>query len=52
MPARLYGLAVLTDRVFPSQPSQEVRFSSEGGTATIESLDVWTLRSIWNQPAP
>ncbi|MDZ4700004.1 MAG: glycoside hydrolase family 32 protein [Rhodothermales bacterium] len=46
------GLAVLSDRVFPRASSQGVRFTSEGGTATIESLDVWRLRSIWNSPAP
>jgi fructan beta-fructosidase len=45
------GLAVLTDRVFPRASSQDVRFTSQGGTARIESLDVWTLRSIWNRPA-
>jgi fructan beta-fructosidase len=40
------GEAVLTNRIFPDPDSQDIILYSEGGNATLLSLDFWPLRSI------
>ena len=46
------GQCVLTERIFPSPSSRRVEVYTEGGTATIRSLNVWTLSSIWKTDTP
>lgn len=42
------GEAVITNRIFPDPDSQGIQVYSEGGDASINNLDFWSLRSIWN----
>lgn len=42
------GRKVFTSRIFPDPGSQEISVFAEGGEATINALDFWTLNSIWN----
>ncbi len=41
------GETVITDRIFPAEESQGVQIYATG-EATIHSLSVWPLRSIWH----
>jgi len=41
------GARVLTHRIFPAPSSDGVAAFATGGTATLLSLDAWSLRSIW-----
>ena len=41
------GARVLTHRIFPAPSSDGVAAFASGGTATLLSLDAWSLRSIW-----
>ncbi len=41
------GDVVLTDQIFPSADSNGIDMFSEGGDATLKSLTVWPLKSIW-----
>ncbi len=44
------GETVITDRVFPDGGSVDVEAFSTGGAVTLESLDVWRLRSAHRDP--
>jgi fructan beta-fructosidase len=44
------GQRVITDQVFPASTSQGVALFAEGGTAKLNSLHIWKMRSIWTQP--
>jgi len=38
----------LTKRIYPSRPdSVGVRLSARGGTATVQSMDVWQMTPVW-----
>ncbi|MEU2267235.1 GH32 C-terminal domain-containing protein [Streptomyces olindensis] len=41
------GEAVITDQIFPDPSSTGVEVFAEGGTATLDHLQAWQLRSIW-----
>lgn len=41
------GKQVLTDQIFSSPENQGVELYSLGGTAHLESLEMYTLKSIW-----
>jgi sucrose-6-phosphate hydrolase SacC (GH32 family) len=41
------GQRVLTDQVFPSASSDGVQLFAEGGRATVDSLNMWQMESIW-----
>jgi fructan beta-fructosidase len=41
------GEAVITDQIFPDPSSTGVKVFAEGGTATLDHLQAWQLRSIW-----
>ncbi|MFE9023583.1 GH32 C-terminal domain-containing protein [Streptomyces sp. NPDC007808] len=41
------GEAVITDQIFPDPSSTGVEVFAEGGTATLDSLRAWQLKSIW-----
>jgi sucrose-6-phosphate hydrolase SacC (GH32 family) len=41
------GARVLTHRLFPDPASDGVALFAQGGSATLLSLDAWTLRSAW-----
>lgn len=41
------GETVITNRIFPDPDSQGISMFAEGGEASIENLDFWTLSSIW-----
>jgi fructan beta-fructosidase len=38
---------VLTDQVFPSASANGVQLFAQGGSATVESLRMWRMESIW-----
>jgi sucrose-6-phosphate hydrolase SacC (GH32 family) len=38
---------VITDQVFPSAASDRVQLFADGGTATVRSLNMWRMESIW-----
>lgn len=42
------GEAVITNRIFPDPESENITLYSEGGDATVSSLNFWTLQSVWN----
>jgi sucrose-6-phosphate hydrolase SacC (GH32 family) len=46
------GETVLTDLIFPSSASQGLELFASGGSAKLVRLDVWKLRSIWDETAP
>ena len=46
------GETVITDRIFPKPSSNDIEAFSVGGTATIETLKVWQLDSVWKQEMP
>ncbi len=41
------GAVVISDKIFPNPGSQGVEVFAEGGTATVEQLHAWPLKSIW-----
>jgi fructan beta-fructosidase len=41
------GEAVISDRIFPSLTSQGIGLYATGGEARVVKLDVWKLRSAW-----
>jgi sucrose-6-phosphate hydrolase SacC (GH32 family) len=41
------GQRVITDQVFPSASSDGVQLFATGGRATVRSLDMWRMESIW-----
>ncbi|MFJ8629558.1 GH32 C-terminal domain-containing protein [Streptomyces sp. NPDC093568] len=41
------GEAVITDQIFPDPSSTGVEVFAEGGTATLDRMRAWQLRSIW-----
>jgi levanase len=41
------GQRVLTDQVFPSASSDGVQLFAEGGPATVDTLKMWQMESIW-----
>lgn len=41
------GAVVISDKIFPKPSSQAVEVFAEGGTATVEQLTAWPLKSIW-----
>lgn len=41
------GEQVMTSRVYPSRLAGSLRFTSKGGSVSLESLSVWTLEAIW-----
>lgn len=41
------GTRVLTEQIFPDASSSGVSAFATGGTATLESLKAWHLKSIW-----
>ena len=43
------GQAVITDQVFPRATSTGVELFAEGGTATVDSLRIHSLRSSWTR---
>ncbi len=43
------GRKVFTTRIFPNSDSQGIALYSEGGEATLNDLDFWSLNSIWEQ---
>jgi hypothetical protein len=45
------GQRVITDQIFPAESSDGLQLFATGGTARFESLEVWPLRSIWNDQA-
>ncbi|WP_189786643.1 glycoside hydrolase family 32 protein, partial [Streptomyces capitiformicae] len=41
------GEAVITDQIFPDPSSTGVEVFAVGGTATLDQLRAWQLRSVW-----
>ncbi len=41
------GEAVITDQIFPDPSSTGVEVFAEGGTATLDHLQAWQLKPIW-----
>ncbi len=41
------GSVSITDRIFPASNSEGLELFSEGGTATMISMDIWELNSVW-----
>ncbi|WP_338784067.1 GH32 C-terminal domain-containing protein [Streptomyces sp. DG1A-41] len=41
------GEAVITDQIFPDPSSTGVEVFAEGGTATLDHMQAWQLKSIW-----
>ena len=44
------GTTVFTERIFPSPTSQGVSLSAVGGTARLNALEAWPLRSAFRAP--
>ena len=42
------GQVALTDQIFPNAASTGVSLFADNGTATLDSLQGWHLKSIWN----
>jgi fructan beta-fructosidase len=42
------GHVTLTDQIFPDATSTGVSLFADGGTATLDNLQGWRLKSIWN----
>ncbi|WP_420710527.1 GH32 C-terminal domain-containing protein [Streptomyces sp. NRRL S-474] len=38
---------MITDQIFPDPASTGVQVFAEGGTATLDDLHAWQLKSIW-----
>ncbi|WP_345211908.1 glycoside hydrolase family 32 protein [Mucilaginibacter gynuensis] len=43
------GEAAITSQIFPSAGSNELIFYARQGKATLNKLDLWKLKSIWNK---
>lgn len=43
------GRVSITDRIFPSQESEGFELFSEGGSASLISMDIWELNSAWKK---
>lgn len=41
------GTVVISDKIFPQDSSQGLEVFAEGGSATLESLTAWPLKSAW-----
>lgn len=41
------GEAVITDQIFPDPSSTGVEVFAQGGTATLDHMQAWQLKSIW-----
>jgi fructan beta-fructosidase len=41
------GETIITDQIFPKPTSDGAQAFADGGSATIDSLDIWPLRSSW-----
>lgn len=41
------GDVVLTDLIFPDPASTGIEIYSKGGTASVDSMTIWPLKSIW-----
>jgi levanase len=41
------GRRVITDQIFPKDSSRGIAVFSTGGTARVNSLKIWQMRSIW-----
>src|SRR5579884_466823 len=46
------GARVISDLIFPSAASRGIGLFSRGGSAKIVKLDVWNLKSIWDDSSP
>ena len=44
------GRECVTQVIYPGGDDLGVEVFAEGGTATVRSLDVWQLGSIWDRP--
>ena len=44
-----HGEVVLSDRIFPSPRSEAIEFFASGGDASVKSLQMWKLKSIWER---
>ncbi len=42
-----HGERVLTDQVYPAATSNALKLFADGGSATLDSLDVYQMRSSW-----
>lgn len=42
------GQITLTDQIFPDAGSKGISAFADNGTATLDSLESWNLKSIWN----
>ncbi|WP_309299622.1 GH32 C-terminal domain-containing protein [Streptomyces sp. A012304] len=38
---------MITDQIFPGPSRTGIDVFAEGGTATLDQLQAWQLRSIW-----
>jgi fructan beta-fructosidase len=45
------GRPVITDQIFPGDTSEGVELFSAGGDATLDSLTIWPMASIWPRAA-
>lgn len=43
-----HGEKVITNRIYPSENSKQVKVFTRGGKATI-NMDVWTIDSVWDE---
>ena len=41
------GAACMTNNIYPSPSSGRTEVYARGGTAAVESLDIWTLEHLW-----
>jgi levanase len=46
------GRITITDQIFPDPTSDGLALFASGGTARLQSLQVWHLRSIWTSRRP
>ncbi|MEQ9439973.1 MAG: glycoside hydrolase family 32 protein [Cyclobacteriaceae bacterium] len=42
------GYVTMSNRIFPNPQKDEVEIYARGGRVTLQSLDIWPLRSIWS----
>nr|WKN37593.1 glycoside hydrolase family 32 protein [Tunicatimonas sp. TK19036] len=45
------GYVTMSNRIFPDPQKDDVEVYTRGGRVTLQSLDIWPLRSIWSAPA-
>jgi fructan beta-fructosidase len=43
------GELVLTDLIFPNENSQDLELYAKGGNVTVNSLELYTLKSTWSK---